>query len=117
MRIVADENVPNGLIQALRANHFEVYSIKENHAGVSDEEVVTILKEREGAFVTEDKGFGERVFASGAIVQCVILLRYTDKSGQQKVFHNLFEILKNPSTLLGKFYTITENKIRHRSIL
>ena len=74
--IVADENIDQTLIDFLRRRDFEVYSIRENHAGISDAEVIQIVMSKKGVLLTEDKDFGELVFAHGIIGVAVVFLRF-----------------------------------------
>ena len=75
--ILADENISTHIIQKLRDVAIEVYSIYENHRGASDGQVVNLSKSPPRLILTEDKDFGEWVFAHGERTISVLLLRYT----------------------------------------
>ena len=74
--ILADENISSEIINALRSSGVEVFSIKENQSGVSDDEVINLSKKPPRVILTEDKDFGEWVYAHGEGKISVILLRY-----------------------------------------
>ena len=74
--ILADENISSEIINALRSSGVDEFSIKENHSGVSDDEVINLSKDPPRVILTEDKDFGEWVYAHGEDKISVILLRY-----------------------------------------
>ena len=61
--IIINENVDQVLIDRLRTENFETFSIRHQHAGISDRKVINIAKEKKGLIITEDKDFGELVFS------------------------------------------------------
>lgn len=61
--ILADENIDANLITFLRAEGIEVYSVRENHQGITDAEVIELSKHPPRIILTEDKDFGEWVYA------------------------------------------------------
>ena len=63
--IIADEQIPSKMIMALRENAIHVLSVKEDFAGLSDEDIITLSNERKLIILTEDKDFGEWIFAHG----------------------------------------------------
>jgi predicted nuclease of predicted toxin-antitoxin system len=114
--IIADENLEQYWINLLRQEGFEVYSIRETHQGVSDNEVAAIAKEKKGILLTEDKDFGELVFAHGLKDLSVIFLRY-DQPKYETVKENLLSVIKLFYENEGNvFITVTENKTRIRRL-
>lgn len=63
--IVADENIEQYWIDLLRKTGYAVLSVRETAPGISDQAVVVLAKETGGLLLTEDKDFGELVFAHG----------------------------------------------------
>ncbi len=61
--ILADENIFHDIIKALRDADFEVYSIYENQRGTKDIDIVQLSKNPPRIILTEDKDFGDLVFA------------------------------------------------------
>ena len=104
--ILADENIDAHMVSILR----------ENHRGIPDEEVISLSKEPPRIILTEDKDFGEWVYAHQEQNISVILLRYQAQESEQ-IISILLELLKNKGNdLSGKFTTITTQKIRIRSL-
>jgi len=103
-------------VSILRSNNIEVLHISENYRGVSDEEIIRISKNPARIILTEDKDFGEWVYAHNEKNISVILLRYgfNETENITSILVNLLK--KRGSDLFGKFTTITVQKIRIRSL-
>ena len=93
-----------------------VESVLENHRGVPDLQVLQLAHQSGKIVITEDSDFGEWVFAHGAKTAGVIFLRYS-RSEREQIQTSLVNILENPSKdLEGHFVTVTNRKIRIRSL-
>lgn len=116
LRILTDENVDFGIVKDLRSKGFEVISILENYQGISDKEVLELAISKEALLLTEDKEFGEWIFAHKQKSIGIIYLRYT--SEELKVISNslLGLLLKYGDSLYGKFAVIKANKLRMREL-
>lgn len=114
--IIADENVEAYWIQLLRAKNFTVYSIREHHPGISDPEIIELVKIRKGLLLTEDKDFGEWVFAHAISGISVLLLRY-DQPKYSLVEKQLLAAITafNPDNA-SVFITVTQTKTRVRRL-
>lgn len=114
--IVADENVDSRIIKAIRKIPIETIAVSESYRGISDEDVLFLSKELEKIILTEDKDFGEWVFAHKIKGVSVIFLRYHYKE-TDTIIEILVDLLKNKrEKLFNKFTTITVDKIRVREI-
>lgn len=114
--ILADENVPPRFITSLREAGIEVFSIKESQRGVTDDQVISISKDPPRIILTEDKDFGEWVFAHHEKSISVILLRY-ERPFLEDMIGVVVDLIKVKGvTLFGKYVTVTRNKIRIREI-
>ena len=110
--ILADENVDQLLIEALRNNAFEVYSVAENLPGIPDEKVIELSRNPPRIILTNDKDFGNWVFAHRIKDVSVVFLRYEfyDRIEMSEIVVSLFQKYQN--SLKGKFTTVTVRKIR-----
>jgi len=114
--ILADENIDFRIITALRSSGLQIVSIQEDFKSASDSEVIKISKQSNSIILTEDKDFGEWVFAHKAEGLSVILLRYHNHD-LNEIIKSLINYISNHSEkLFGHFTTITKNKIRQREI-
>lgn len=76
LRFLADESCDGGIVAALRAAGCDVLSVGESSPGISDEEVIRRATSEGRILLTEDKDFGQLVYAAGEGHTGVILLRY-----------------------------------------
>ncbi len=74
--IVFDENVEEYWIQLIKTKGYEYLSIREKYQGVSDYKVIEIARNVKGLLVTEDKDFGELLFAHKVEKLAVLFMRY-----------------------------------------
>lgn len=114
--ILADENIDHRVIVALRKGGIQVLSVRESYQGISDAEVIELSKNPYRLILTEDKDFGEWVYAHNERTISVILLRYHISETQQIIDLLLSLILDKGERLFGKFTIIGTQKIRIRTI-
>lgn len=114
--IIADENIDHSLISSIRELGIEVYSVYESHRGIRDETVIESSRNPPRIILTEDKDFGEWVFAHNVKGISVLFLRYHFKETEtmRTVLTQLLSERLND--LVGCFTTVTAQKIRIRRI-
>ena len=114
--IIADENIEQYWIDLLRDKGYEVLSIREQRPGSSDKEVATIAQSINGILMTEDKDFGELVFAHGIKGLSVIFLRY-DQPNYALIEKAVLEVINSyHNSPQNYFITVTERTVRIKSI-
>ncbi|GAB3779135.1 hypothetical protein GCM10028818_29410 [Spirosoma horti] len=114
--IIADENIDHSLIVSIRELGIEVYSVYESNRGIRDETVIESSRNPPRIILTEDKDFGEWVFAHNVKAISVLLLRYHFKE-TEAMREILIKLLSERLTeLVGCFTTVTVQKIRIRRI-
>ena len=114
--IIADENIDHSLILSIRELGIEVYSVYESERGIRDETIIESSRNPLRIILTEDKDFGEWVFAHNVKGISVLFLRYhfRDTEAMRQV---LIKLLSERLTeLVGCFTTVTIQKIRTRRI-
>ncbi|GAA0534615.1 DUF5615 family PIN-like protein [Chitinophaga japonensis] len=84
--ILADENIHSFTIKTLREAGFEVISVDESAKSIKDDQVIQLALQYNYLLLTEDKDFGEWVFAHHVKDLSVLFLRYS--------FHEFREIAK-----------------------
>jgi predicted nuclease of predicted toxin-antitoxin system len=105
--ILADENIDHSLINAIRALDIEVYSVYELQRGTPDASIIELSRNPPRIILTEDKDFGEWVFAHHVKDISVILLRYHFQD-TALIKTILIKILSEQlPSLFGKFTTLT----------
>lgn len=114
--IVLDENIDYYFKDLLLQHGFNVMMIAEVFRGCSDVEVIKIVEKEQGILVTEDKDFGELVFAHGFKNVSVIFLRY-DQPNYHQVDNALLKCIKIHFAENGrKYFTISKSKVRIRDL-
>ncbi len=114
--ILADENIDCHIIQSLRKEGIDVFSIYENHRGLSDFAVAELSLQPPRLILTEDKDFADMVFAYQITDISVILLRYNFDE-KDRITQILIDLLYDREiSLFKKFTVITAKKIRIRDI-
>ena len=115
--LIADENIDGSFIKELRNLKLDILSIREKYPGISDEEIIDLPSATPKIIITEDKDFGEWVFAHQRKDISVVFLRYQHKDKSEIISILKSLISKGINELTGKFITITTKKIRIREIL
>ena len=76
MLFLADESCDACMVRILRAVGHDVMAVARAHQGASDTDVIDLAVGTSRILITEDKDFGQLVYASGHGHSGVILLRY-----------------------------------------
>jgi predicted nuclease of predicted toxin-antitoxin system len=113
--IVADENIHAGIILSLRNAGIPVVSIAERYSGIKDEEVIKRVLNLDYLLLTEDKDFGEWVFAHHVKDLSVIFLRYNHLD-YIAISSTLINLLTSKKLEKPFFLTVTTKKIRIRKL-
>ncbi len=113
--ILADENIHTSIISALRSAGIEVYSIYESNRGLKDSEIIDVARNMRFSILTEDKDFGEWVFAHHIRDISVIFSRYSF-SETKSITQILCDYLKRNIILHPVFITLTISKVRVRQL-
>jgi predicted nuclease of predicted toxin-antitoxin system len=117
--ILADEGLNGQIVRSLREQGFTVDWVLEDQPGMSDAEIIDLAKARESLLITEDKDFGEWVFAHRISGLTIIFLRY-DKEGYPTVLAFLTRLLTEYAEASAapenEFIAINKNKVRRRKL-
>jgi predicted nuclease of predicted toxin-antitoxin system len=76
MRFLADESCDFRVVRALRAAGHDVVAVPEVATGTEDSAVIEMAVHEARIFVTEDRDFGQLVYAAAKPTRGVILLRF-----------------------------------------
>ena len=114
--ILADEGLNGNIIRTLRADGYQIVWIKESNIGMADEDIIALARQNSQVLITEDKDFGEWIFAHRLSGLTIIFLRY-DKEDYNTILSFLLSTLKTiEADEKNEFITINKNKIRRRII-
>ncbi|HYD20395.1 MAG TPA: DUF5615 family PIN-like protein [Flavipsychrobacter sp.] len=113
--ILADENVHGAIIRSLNAAGITTDLVARIQVGMDDENVIKAAINGNFILLTEDKDFGEWVFAHHITGLSVIFLRYTVSEVAQ-ISDSLLYLLNGHLPEPPFFATITTKKIRIRKL-
>jgi predicted nuclease of predicted toxin-antitoxin system len=114
MRFLANENFPDPSIVLLRADGHDVRSIREDHSGISDQQVIAFAQIEDRIILTFDKDYGELIFKDGIEnPPAVLFLRYRGRDPKAAATL-ITEALVAGTVIQGRFTVIEEEGIRQR---
>lgn len=76
MRFLADESCDFAVVRALREAGHDVVAVAETSVGATDEMVLQLAVREERVLLTEDKDFGQLVYAAARSAAGVVFMRY-----------------------------------------
>ena len=112
MRFLADECCDASIIKALLEEGYDVCAVSDIAAGASDEEVISFALREKRILITEDKDFGQLVYAHGRKALGVIFLRYHFSTRQEIAVRVVRLVKRIGENLVGAFVTIQKDRIR-----
>lgn len=112
MKLLADESCAGAVIRALRAAGHEVVSIAETAHGASDEIVIAQALDSGCVLITEDRDFGELVFARSLASAGIMLVRFHRRARTSKPRAVVEAISERGERLLGAFTVVEPGRIR-----
>lgn len=112
LRFLADESCDFAVVRVLRAEGFKVLSIAEDLAGADDEQVIALALQESRILLTEDKDFGQLVFASGSKSLGVVLIRFP-AGARPSLGARILELIHEcGGRLAGSFVVLQPERIR-----
>ena len=112
MRFLADECCDRAVVRALRAGGYDVLSVSEITPRAEDSHVIRLALRERRILLTEDKDFGQLVFAHGKQSIGVIFLRFPNAARKQIVKDVLRLVKQQGDNLEGSFVTVQPGRIR-----
>ena len=116
MRFLADESCDAAFVRALRAAGHDVTAVADGLRGADDRTVLDAAMRQRRLLLTEDKDFGELVFADGERTIGVILLRYAATDRWNLVRRVVDFIATRHHELAGSFVVMSSTRTRLREI-
>jgi predicted nuclease of predicted toxin-antitoxin system len=112
MRLLADESCDFAVVRALRAAGHDVLAVSEVALGATDDVVVDLASREKRILLTEDKDFGQLVFAAAQSVSGVVFIRYpaTARSTLPQAVLDL--VNREQDRLFGAFAVLQPMRIR-----
>jgi predicted nuclease of predicted toxin-antitoxin system len=114
MKFLADENIIQPVVDALREQGYVVGYITELSPGIDDDVILEKAFDKDYVLLTEDKDFGELVYRIKHRFRSVVLIRLHGLSAQSKVRILTTAIKEHGTEFSGNFIVISYNTIRIR---
>ncbi|HLH55020.1 MAG TPA: DUF5615 family PIN-like protein [Verrucomicrobiae bacterium] len=112
MNFVADESCARPVIQGLREAGHDVVAIAETSSGATDDQVLEHALNERRVLITEDRDFGELVYARGRSSAGVILVRFQSRARSTKVATVVEAVSKLGFRLQGAFTVVEPGRVR-----
>lgn len=116
MRWVADENVDQPIVLAMRAAGHEVWSVVEQEPGLSDDDVLQRAKADGAVLVTADKDFGELVYRKRQVPDGVLLIRLAGLTPAEKADLVVRVVEQHASEIERAFAVVSPTSLRIRPV-
>ena len=112
MNLLADESCAGPVILALREGGHDVVAIAEVAKGATDEQVLERAVNEKRVLITEDRDFGELVYARGRSSASVILIRFHSRARQAKPATVVEAVTKLGRRLRNAFTVVEPGRVR-----
>jgi predicted nuclease of predicted toxin-antitoxin system len=112
VKFLADESCDFAAVRALRADEYEVDAVAEIAGGASDDVVLELARSGEYILLTEDKDFGQLVFANQQPSGGVILIRFPARARQSLGSMVVTAVGVLGERLIGRFVVIQPGRVR-----
>ena len=116
-RLLADENIPQPAVDALRAAGHDVHAVQEGSPGASDEEVLAAARAQSRILLTFDLDMGQLVFERRLGVPAGVILFRDVPPTLADTVQLIVALLDRPDlTFDGQFTVVTAERIRQRPL-
>jgi len=112
VELVADESCTGPLIRALREAGHDVIAIAESATGASDEAVIARALSERRVLITEDRDFGELVYARGQSSAGVVFVKFPSRARRAKPAAGVEALAKLGARLRDGFTVIEPGRVR-----
>lgn len=115
-RLLADENIPRPVVQALRGAGHDVLFVTEGFPGATDRRLLQLARDEGRMLLSYDHDFGELLFARGlAAPPAVILLRIAAPS-LAELSGIVVVLMARSDEFEGHFVVADNERIRLRAL-
>ncbi|MGP1678771.1 MAG: DUF5615 family PIN-like protein [Burkholderiales bacterium] len=112
MRFLADESCDFTFVRLLREAGHDVRAVAESAHGAPDDKVIVLAHGQRRILITEDKDFGQLVFAAAASTSGVIYVRYPMRYRSTLGADLLRLVEERGDALFGAFAVVEPGRIR-----
>lgn len=114
MDILADENVPAAVVEALRARGHDVVWVVEHAPSTGDPSVLALAQVGTRLLVTQDKDFGALAFRARLPAGVGVVLVRLPSPSPSALARDLVTVLESRTDWNGRFSVIEPGRVRMR---
>jgi predicted nuclease of predicted toxin-antitoxin system len=114
VNFLADEDVDQVVVAALRAAGYDLLYVAEESPGLSDSDILDRARAERRILITADKDFGDLVFRQRRLSTGVVLLRLAGLSPPRKGSLVVSSVRAHSDLIPGAFTVISPGGIRIR---
>ena len=112
MRFLADESCDFAVVYALRRAKHDVLAVAEISPRAADSDIIKLATKQKRILLTEDKDFGQLVYAAGKKSIGVVFLRFP-VSARDIIAKDMVNLVaEQKEKLFGSFVVVQPGKIR-----
>ncbi len=114
MKLLVDECTGPAVARWLEQQGHDVFSVYDQVRGIDDDRVIEIAQVEGRILITNDRGFGEKVFRERRPHHGVVFLRLANERAADKIrVLGLGQLLdQHSSALVNRFVVVTETRVR-----
>jgi predicted nuclease of predicted toxin-antitoxin system len=112
MKFLVDECTGPAVARWLEQQGHDVFSVYDQARGIDDDKVIEIAQIEERILITNDRGFGEKVFRERRPHHGVVFLRLANERSANKISVLDQLISQHSDALSSGFVVVTETRIR-----
>ena len=112
MRFLADESCDFAVVRALRETGHDVAAVRDLSRGAPDDVVIELTVRENRILLTEDKDFGQLVYAYAANPPGVIFIRFPGNARRTLVDAIMRLVAMGEEKIKGKFIVVQPGRIR-----
>jgi predicted nuclease of predicted toxin-antitoxin system len=112
MRFLVDECTGPAVARWLREQRHEVFSVYEQARGMRDEAIIRKACKEGWILITNDKGFGEKVYRERHPHRGVVLLRLEDERASAKIAVIKRLLQEYADQIADRYVVVTDTRVR-----
>jgi predicted nuclease of predicted toxin-antitoxin system len=116
MRFLANENIPDAVIDALRDQGHDVACVKVSLPGAEDRVVLALAQAEQRVVLTLDTDFGELAFRSQLPAECGVVLVRLDWNNPTDDNDAIVRALTSRESWTSTFAVIERDRVRLRPL-
>ena len=116
MRFLADENVEQPIVGALREAGYDVICVSDVAPGAADKDVLELANVESRLLLTNDKDFGELAFRQRLPAECGIILFRLSGSDPDADARRILDVLASRDDWGGHFAVASDDRVRIRPL-